>query len=153
MFHVSSVRNRDSIQAHGLDWTRMSAAPWIAGGREPEVDGIFLSTDCLTAQFFVRMNNTGGPVDIWAVDGVDPNDLVESGDGFRYLPTRIDRQRLTLADTGLLAEALPPAVEVRSEGGGSSGVYHSYGTVTRDDGTVLHGDAARAYLANRSDDR
>jgi hypothetical protein len=24
--------------------------------------------------FFVRMNNTGGPVDMWAVDGIDPGE-------------------------------------------------------------------------------
>ena len=148
MFHVSSVRNRESIQAYGLDWTRMSAAPGIAGSRQPEVDGNFLSPDYFTAQFFVRMNNTGGPVDIWAIDGIDPDDLVESGSGYSYLPIRIDRLRLTLADKGLLASALPPAIELPARG-----AYQSYATITRDDGTVLHGDAARAYLASRSEGR
>ena len=31
LFHVSSALNRESILAHGLDWTRMGAAPGIAG--------------------------------------------------------------------------------------------------------------------------
>jgi len=39
LFHVSSVANRDSILAYGLDWTRMGAAPGIAGSLAPEADG------------------------------------------------------------------------------------------------------------------
>lgn len=34
--------------------------------------------DHFSAQFFVRIHNTGGPVDIWAVDDVTPNDLIET---------------------------------------------------------------------------
>ena len=49
MFHVSSVHNRESIQTHGLDWARMSAAPGIVGSRRPEVEGVFLSLDHFTA--------------------------------------------------------------------------------------------------------
>ena len=30
LFHVTSSLNRESIQRHGLDWQRMSAAPGIA---------------------------------------------------------------------------------------------------------------------------
>jgi len=150
MFHVSSVRNRESIQAHGLDWTRMSGAWGIAGSRQPEVDGIFLSPDHFTAQFFVRMNNTGGTVDIWAVDDVDPNDLIESGNGFSYVSYRIDRQRPTLHDQGLTEDALVPAVDMQNNRTGSSTAYSSSLTIALDDGTVLHGDAAHAFLAQRS---
>ena len=145
MFHVSSTRNRASIQRYGLDWSRMSGVPGIAGSREPEVDGIFVSEDHFTAEFFVRINNTGGPVDIWAIDDALNADLVESGSGFSYLPYRIDRQRLTL-----LGQALLPPVESAQEGGsGSSGAYGSNLTIALEDGTVLYDDAAHAYIANR----
>jgi hypothetical protein len=39
LFHVSSVLNRNSIAANGLDVARMGAARAIAGGREPEQEG------------------------------------------------------------------------------------------------------------------
>lgn len=95
-FHVTSSLNRESIRAHGLDWTRMGAAPGIAGSNSPEVDGIFLDE---LPDFFVRMNNTGGPVDVWGVDGIDRAALVESEAGFCYFPGVIPPDRLTLLDT------------------------------------------------------
>ena len=45
LFHVTSALNRDSILAHGLDWTRMGAAPGIAGSLTPEEEGVFLCRD------------------------------------------------------------------------------------------------------------
>jgi hypothetical protein len=68
-FHVSSAANRESIRIHGLDWTRMSAARGIAGSGTPEAEGIFCADDS-DVGFSVRMNNTGGPVDVWAVTGI-----------------------------------------------------------------------------------
>jgi hypothetical protein len=41
LFHVTAARNRDSIQSHGLDWTRMSGRG-IAGSRAPELEAVFL---------------------------------------------------------------------------------------------------------------
>ena len=79
MFHVSSIGNRESILANGLDWRHMSGTSGIAASRTPEVEGVFLSPDHFTAEFFVRINSTGGPVDIWAVDDVDPVDLIDAG--------------------------------------------------------------------------
>ncbi|MFF0095939.1 hypothetical protein ACFYSF_39330 [Streptomyces canus] len=73
LFHVSSVLNRQSIARHGLDWTRMGAAP-----------GIF------------QINNTGGPVDLWSVDGIDEELLLDNGNGFVYLPGRIPAARVRL---------------------------------------------------------
>jgi hypothetical protein len=96
---VSSVLNRASIAAHGLDWTRMGAARGIAGSTAPEVDGIFLCRNDFELSFFVRMNNTGTPVDVWAVDGVDPDELVDNGAGFDYLPGKIDARFVTLLET------------------------------------------------------
>jgi hypothetical protein len=96
LFHVTSALNRDSIMRHGLDWTRMGAAPGIAGSRGPEQAGVFLCRDEFDASSFVRMNNTGGPVDVWAVEGIDEEQLITTGSGFSYFPDRISRHQLTL---------------------------------------------------------
>lgn len=96
MFHVSSVRNRGSIRSHGLDVSKMGAARGIAGSRRPEAEGIFLCQDESTADWFVRINNTGGPVDLWQVDGVEADQLLDNGSGFFYLPGRIPVDRITL---------------------------------------------------------
>ena len=149
MFHVTSVRNRDSIETHGLDWTRMSAVPGIAGSRRPEVDGIFLADHPSMAQFFVRMNNTGGPVDIWAVDDVDPADLVDSDSGFCYLPARIERHRLTLHDRDIPEPVRAPAVR-RDDAIGDQ-AYRSRLTITLADGTELSDAEAHAFIAQRAD--
>ncbi|KKZ73499.1 hypothetical protein [Streptomyces showdoensis] len=89
LFHVSSVLNRQSIAQHGLDWTRMGAARGIAGSRRPEVEGIFVCRGEEEVGFFLQINNTGGPVDIWSVDGVDEGSLLDNGSGLVYLPGRI----------------------------------------------------------------
>ena len=102
-FHVTSVANRVSIRRHGLDWSRMGAARGIAGSAAPEVQGCFLAADERDADWFVRLNNTGGPVDVWEVSGVDDGDLLELS-GHAYLPARIHRGQLRLVRTGL-----PPA--------------------------------------------
>ena|SRR6516165_606939 len=70
LFHVSSAANRESILAHGLDWTRMGVARGLAGSTAAEEEGVFLCRDQFEARFFVDMNNTGDPVDVWAVTGV-----------------------------------------------------------------------------------
>ena len=70
LYHVSSVANRASIEAHGLDWRLMKHAPGIAGSPSPEIDGVFLCEDRWVAAWFVELNNTDGDVDIWAVDGI-----------------------------------------------------------------------------------
>ncbi|MGY1846544.1 MULTISPECIES: hypothetical protein [unclassified Blastococcus] len=99
MFHVTSSRNRASIQAHGLDWRRMGDTPGIAGSPVPEQEGCFLAPDEWTADYFVAMNNTGGPVDVWAVEDVDPADLLTSGEGYEYFPGVIPPERLRLVRT------------------------------------------------------
>ncbi|MDX6391242.1 MAG: hypothetical protein QOJ73_2305 [Streptosporangiaceae bacterium] len=98
LFHVTSALNRESILAHGLDWTRMGAAPGIAGSGAPEEAGVFLCRDEFEAGFFVRINNTGGPVDVWSVTDIDDQQLITTGSGFRYFPARIPRGQVTLAD-------------------------------------------------------
>ncbi|MFD7966796.1 hypothetical protein ACFV5J_39050 [Streptomyces zaomyceticus] len=97
LFHVSSTLNRQSIARHGLDWTRMGAAPGIAGSSRPEVEGIFVCRNEEEAGFFLQINNTGGPVDLWSVDGVDEGLLLDNGNGFAYLPDRIPAAQVRLA--------------------------------------------------------
>jgi hypothetical protein len=65
LFHLTSPANRASIAEHGLDWTRMGAAPGIAGfHREPELAGIFL-TEWGSVSFFAGFRVT---IDVWAVE-------------------------------------------------------------------------------------
>ena len=106
LFHVSSSRNRDSIAAYGLDSARMSGALGIAGSVAPEVAGVFLA-DCEDeVKFFVRMNSSGGPVDVWRVDGIELSSLLESPEGFSYYPGTIGVERVTLVQAGV---SLPAA--------------------------------------------
>jgi hypothetical protein len=85
LWHVSSSANRESIFRHGLDWRRMGAAPGIAGSSRAEQQGCFLCLNKLELDWFLDMNNTGGPVDVWEVSGVDQNLLVESPEGHHFL--------------------------------------------------------------------
>ena len=98
-FHVTSSLNRDSIRQYGLDVSRMGAARGIAGSLRPEQDGCFLALGDVERDWFVRMNNTGGPVDVWAVDDVDPGHLVQSPEGHHYFPGVIPPERLQLMRT------------------------------------------------------
>ncbi len=78
----------------------MGAARGIAGSREPEVEGVFLCLHPEEADWFVRLNNTGGPVDVWAVDGVDPGQLRVAPEGHSYFPGTIEAHRVHLAEEG-----------------------------------------------------
>jgi hypothetical protein len=51
----------------------------------------------------VRMNNTGGPVDLWAVDEAADEQWVETDSGFSYLVGTVAVDRLTL-----IRRDLPP---------------------------------------------
>ena len=104
LFHVTSVVNRDSIEAHGLDWSKMRDARGIAGSYHPEQEGCFVCFDEMDAQWFVRMNNTGGPVDVWAIEGLDESTLVVSGEGYSYFPGCIPADTLTLVERDLLVD-------------------------------------------------
>jgi len=95
-FHISSVRNRESIGINGLDWTRMGSARGIAGSHRPELDGVHVD-------FFVRLNNTGDAVDVWQVNGVDRSKLLDNGNGFEYLPERVSPDQLELVRTDVAA--------------------------------------------------
>jgi hypothetical protein len=102
-YHVTSVLNRASVEAHGLDVGRMGAAPGIAGSPGPEQDGCFVVEGEEMAGYFVRMNNTGGPVDVWEVD-VQGLDLADSPEGYSFVPGSVDRARLRLVERDLPPE-------------------------------------------------
>ncbi len=81
----------------------MGAARGIAGSRSPEVEGIFVCRGEEEAEFFLQINNTGGPVDLWSVDAIDEGSLLDNGNGFVYLPGRIPAARVRLVRSDLPA--------------------------------------------------
>lgn len=95
-FHVTSSLNRASIVQHGLDWDRMGASRGIAGSRSAELAGVYLCQDEGEVDWFVRMNNTGNPVDVWVVDDIDSQRLIDNGSGHSYVTERVPAARLTL---------------------------------------------------------
>src|ERR1035441_5091040 len=112
LLHVSSVLNRESILAHGLDWTRMGAAPGIAGSRLPEEEGVFLCRDEVEVAWFVRIHTAGAPIDVWAVTGIEEGQLLITANGLSYFPGRMPNSQITLADR---AASQPVPVGTRSE--------------------------------------
>lgn len=94
-FHVTSSLNRASISAHGLDWTRMGAASGIAGSPTPEQEGCFVARDESEADFFVSFARDSS-VDVWAVRGVSASELIESPEGFVFVPRSIPAEDLEL---------------------------------------------------------
>jgi hypothetical protein len=62
----------------------------------PEQEGCFLCHDEFEVGWFVGMNDTGGPVDGWVVDGIDAEALLEFPEGHSYLPTATGAEQLTL---------------------------------------------------------
>ncbi|GAA1482872.1 hypothetical protein GCM10009624_33120 [Gordonia sinesedis] len=101
VYHVTSSVNRASIQTYGLDWRRMGSAPGIAGSDRPEVDGCFLALGEYERRWFVDMNNTGGPVDVWRVEGVDVAALRTSPNGYLFHAGTIAPARLALVQTDI----------------------------------------------------
>ncbi len=66
----------------------------------PGQEGCFLAQDAFERDRFVRMNATGGPVDVRQVGGVDPGALAQSGEGHWSPPGTVPpgRVRLVLRD-------------------------------------------------------
>jgi hypothetical protein len=96
---------------NGLDWTRMEAASGIAGSTTPEQEGSFVCLNEREVDWFIRINNTGGPVDVWAVHGIDESDLVESPEGCYYLTRLVPSECLEL-----IRQDVPPSPEDRRRG-------------------------------------
>ncbi len=103
LFHVSPSTNRASIDKHGLDWTLMSDMRGIAGSTSPELEGIFVCRGRDQADRFLRMNNSGGPADVWAIANVDEKELVVSTSGYSYVPRPIPRTDLVLVERAVPA--------------------------------------------------
>jgi hypothetical protein len=78
----------------------MGVARGIAGSDRPEIEGVFLCQSEFDVEFFLRFDATKLPLDVWAVEGVDDADLVESMEGFLYLPAPIPPTRVTLLRAG-----------------------------------------------------
>ena len=74
----------------------MGDTPGIAGSIRPEQEGSFLCLEEWEVDWFVRLNSTGGPVDVWAVDAIDEADLIESPEGHHYFPAPIPPGRISL---------------------------------------------------------
>jgi hypothetical protein len=85
----------------------MGAAPGIAGSDRPEVEGCFLCVDELEDEWFIKMNNTGGPVDVWEVNGVSRDELAESPNGHEYVTRRIEPGDLRLVRQDIPAPVRP----------------------------------------------
>jgi hypothetical protein len=100
-FHVTSTLNRSSIREHGLDWRRMGAARGIAGSERPEVEGVFVGQGVFDADWFVRLNSTGGPVDVWEVSGIEPHRLLDNGSGYFYYPAVIPPEHCALVSSDI----------------------------------------------------
>lgn len=143
LFHVTSPDNRESIERYGLDWTRMGGARGVAGSARPEVDGVFLCRDEFEADFFCGLHADDGPMDVWAVDGVEAADLVQAPEGFVYLPRPVPPDRLTLWRSEHRPAPLPGV-----DGGGSA--YGSSLTITLGDGEVLRDAEAHEWIRRQS---
>ena len=81
----------------------------LAGNIEAEADGVFLCETELV-EFFIRINSTGGPVDLWEVRDVDPQALVDNGTGFRYLPGIVATDRIALVREDIAPQLADQAV-------------------------------------------
>jgi hypothetical protein len=72
---------------------------------------VFLCRDEFEANWFVYLNNTDGPVDVWQVDDIPFNDLEDSPNGYVYLPRPIPPGQLTLT-----RRDLPPGTPLETSG-------------------------------------
>jgi hypothetical protein len=92
--HATSRQNRESIQAHGLDWRLMGDARGIAGSATPEVEGIYL-VEIEAVSFFTAMPEIDP--DVWIVDA--EGIWLETGpEGFLHASEPIPSNRIRLAD-------------------------------------------------------
>src|SRR5258708_28918478 len=72
-------------------------AGWLCSRREPTVSGEFgREPGQFQTGFFIGLNNTGGPVDVWAITGIDERQLTEAPNRFRCYPAKIPASQVTL---------------------------------------------------------
>src|SRR5450759_365081 len=97
LFHVTSTLNRETILAHGLDWTRMGR-PGVSPEPGARGSGRVLVPGRIRGRLLRADEQHRRPVDVWSVTGIDEQHLISTGSGFRYFPARIPRSQVTLAD-------------------------------------------------------
>jgi hypothetical protein len=112
-WHVTSALNRASINAHGLDWTRMGATGGVAAGGPapdghrsgPEMPAVFLCGTWDDVEFFLQFG--GHPmVDVWEVQ-VAGLTLEDGPDGWLLCRAAIPRPRIRLVRTDVPAPERP----------------------------------------------
>lgn len=74
----------------------MREARGIAGSDIAEQEGIFLCDSESEAEFFLRFDNGDGPFDLWAVEGVDQAELLESPEHFYFIARPIPPSQVSL---------------------------------------------------------
>ena len=95
------------------------------GGADPQLEGVFLCCGQDEVEFFCRMNAEGTELDVWAVAGVDEDELMRSPNGFVYVSRPVLPSELNRVPT-----PEPEPVEVN----GDSLAYRSTLEITFDDG-------------------
>lgn len=116
-WHVSSVLNRESIQTHGLDWTRIGATGGVARGTvpspgagfEPEMPVVFLCDSWGAVEFFVTFGQHR-LVDVWEAD-TDGLALEDGPDGWLISRSPIPAARLRLVRRDVPAPTTSQAVQ------------------------------------------
>ena len=77
----------------------------IRGSRSPSA--CFLCEREGAADWFVLINNTGGAVDVWAVDGVTAGELIEDPTtGYTYIPRTVARVHVRLVRSDIHEQSL-----------------------------------------------
>ena len=101
LFHASPSVNRESIQIHGLDVSRMSA-DGIAGSTGPEVEGVFLGEHVWDGYWYASFGHHAS-VDIWEVHA-EGLSLQEDNEGW-ICGVVIPPERLKLIESDVTPEA------------------------------------------------
>jgi len=100
LYHLSPVENRDSIRAHGLDPSRMGAAPGLAGSERPEVTGVYVFDDPGEAKWWAgtmgERHRSG--LDLWQFTAQQAQ-LAAGPDGFDHLTGTVAPEALRLRQT------------------------------------------------------
>lgn len=113
VFHVTASENRDSIQAHGLDWRIMGANSGIAGSEVAEEEGIFLCRNLSEAFSFANFGVIAA-VDVWQLPASEVT-LEEHNDGWLITRRPVAPEHLTLVRTVTPAEAERLLEEVKAQ--------------------------------------
>ncbi|WP_186525949.1 hypothetical protein [Leekyejoonella antrihumi] len=108
---------------------------------------MFVCQDESDVDFFARMNNTGGPIDVWEITGIEESQLLTSGSGFCYLPDTIGPERITLVETRAQPVDADDGHDYPLDQANSA--YRSGVTVTLSDGQVLPAAAIHGFFQSQ----